>query len=97
VNTSHSTNKLTTLRPEIICNPIVIEGEALEQVYVFKYLGVMIDSCLKFDEHVSYIIKKVGKKIMYLARLRNKLSMSTKKLVYNCIVAPHFDYCSTVL
>jgi hypothetical protein len=92
-----SNNKLTTLRPEIICNPIVIEGEALEQVYVFKYLGVMIDSCLKFDEHVSYIIKKVGKKIMYLARLRNKLSMSTKKLVYNCIVAPHFDYCSTVL
>lgn len=29
--------------------------------------------------------------------MRNKLSLSTKKLIYNCIVSPHFDYCATVL
>ena len=92
-----SKNKLTSLTREINSNPLEIEGEMLERVDAFKYLGVMIDCYLKFDEHVSYVIKKAGKKVMYLGRLRNKLSLSTKKLIYNCTIAPHFDYCATVL
>jgi predicted ester cyclase len=89
--------KLTSLTNDMKTTPLEIESQFLERVEVFKYLGVMIDCCLKFDEHVSYVIKKAGKKVMYLGRLRNKLSMSTKKLIYNCIVAPHLDYCATVL
>jgi exonuclease III len=92
-----SKKKLTSLSEEIKRYEILIENECIERVNVIKYLGVMIDCCLKFDEHVSYVLKKAGKKIMYLGRIRNKLSLSTKKLVYNCIVAPHFDYCATVL
>jgi hypothetical protein len=92
-----SKKKLTSLKEDIKNNEILIENVCIERVNVFKYLGVMIDCCLKFDEHVSYVLKKAGKKILYLGRIRNKLSMSTKKLVYNCIIAPHFDYCATVL
>jgi ribonucleases P/MRP protein subunit RPP40 len=92
-----SRNKITSLQQDIEAQPIKVENEVLCRVEVYKYLGVMIDCCLKFDEHVSYIIKKIGKKAMYLGRIKNKLSMSSKKLIYNCIIAPHFDYCSTVM
>jgi ribosomal protein S4 len=92
-----SKNKITSFQPEIDLQPIKIESEVISRVEVYKYLGVMIDCLLNFDEHVSYVIKKTGKKIMYLGRIKNKLSMSTKKLIYNCIIAPHFDYCSTVM
>jgi hypothetical protein len=92
-----SKNKLTAIQSTVESHKIEIESQPLERVLVFKYLGVMIDCCLTFDEHVSYVIKKAGKKISYLGRLRNKLSTSTKKLIYNCIAAPHFEYCATVL
>jgi hypothetical protein len=93
---AQSKNKLTSIQGEVESHQIEIDNEPLERVLVFKYLGVMIDCCLKFEDHVSYVIKKAGKKISYLGRLRNKLSTSTKKLIYNSIVAPHFDYCATV-
>jgi Reverse transcriptase (RNA-dependent DNA polymerase) len=92
-----SKKSLTALQPNINDTPINIDGKVLEMVNVIKYLGVMIDNNLKFDDHVSYVIKKAGTKINYLCRISRKLSKKTKILIYNCIISPHFDYCASVL
>jgi hypothetical protein len=87
-------NKLSTEMKEF---PVLIEDDVIEYVNSIKYLGVIIDNNLKFDEYVDYVIKKAAKKISYLGRLSRILSKKTKILIYNCIVAPHFEYCASVL
>lgn len=78
------------------CN-LYIDGIAVEQVHVMKYLGVMIDSKLKFKENVNYVSKKIAKKVGLLGRLKRKLDLNTKCLLYKALIAPHLDYCSSML
>ena len=72
-------------------------GEVIEVVKEIKYLGVIIDDKLKFSSHINYVCKKIAKKIGVLKRVSWYLSIDSRKLVYNTIVLPHFNYCSTVL
>jgi hypothetical protein len=51
------TNSLAELQPNINKTPIYIDGKVLEILNIMKYFGAMIDKILKFDDHVSYLIK----------------------------------------
>lgn len=76
---------------------IKIENLNLQQVDEIKYLGVIIDNRLNFRSNVQFIIKKVAKKISFLGRLSNRLSIQARILVYKTIIAPHFEYCASIL
>lgn len=78
-------------------NPIVINGNAIERVYQMKYLGCIIDDRLDFDDNCNFVSKKIAKKIGFLGRISKKLDKSTRILIYNTIIAPHIDYCSSIL
>lgn len=75
---------------------IKIDIDKIENVNVIKYLGVMIDKHLNFREHVNYITKKISKKINFLFRIGDSVSALTRIIIYKSIIAPHFDYCSTI-
>ena len=45
-------------RNRTVISPIVINGEPVEQVDSFKYLGVILDEKLSFTEHVTAVQKK---------------------------------------
>lgn len=64
---------------------------------IIKYLGVMIDHALNFHANHEYVLKKIAKKTNYLGRQRKKFDLTTKKLLYTSTIAPHLDYCATVL
>lgn len=76
---------------------IEINNKIIEKVESIKYLGFVIDKNLKFKEHIDYICKKIGKKIGFFKRIRNKVSMITAINIYNTIIKPHFEYGSTIL
>lgn len=76
---------------------IQIGSTELEKVEKMKYLGVTIDNELKLDTHIDSIQKKTASKIGYFKRISRKLTFHTKKIVYNAIVTPHLNYCSTIL
>ena len=46
-------------------DPLVIKinDEIIEEVTVFKYLGVQLDNILSFANHFDYIIRKVNSKL----------------------------------
>ncbi len=71
---------------------IHINNEPLNQVTVSKYLGMKIDSNLKWDDHINAIMPKISSKIGILRSLRKIVLTETLKLLYNAIVQPHFDY-----
>ena len=52
-------------------SPITIDGEIVERVEKYKYLGIILDNKLKFDSNVLNIYKKCHYRIYCLQRLRN--------------------------
>lgn len=76
---------------------ITINNTEIEKVTSIKYLGFIIDRDLKFKEHIEFICKKIGKKIGFFRRLRNKVSIMTAINIYNVIIKPHFEFGSTIL
>lgn len=76
---------------------VFIEGGRVDMVSSIKYLGVIIDNRLNFNEHVDYVCKKISKKLGFFYRCATYLSPWTRKIVYNTLILPHFNYASTVL
>ena len=57
-----------------------------------KYLGLMVDNKLKFDNHIDYIRKKVCKRIGALYRSKSLLPLHYRKMFVNALMLPQFDY-----
>ena len=57
-----------------------------------KYLGLIIDSQLKFTDHVDYIKAKVAKRIGALYRSKKLLPLKYRKMFINALMLPQFDY-----
>lgn len=50
---------------------MIINGEEVEQVGSFKYLGTEIDSQFKFDKHSESVFKKAYQRLGLLRKLRS--------------------------
>lgn len=46
---------------------------------------------------MDYVCKKEAKKVGVLSRLASNLTMGARISIYKAIIAPHFDYCSSLL
>lgn len=74
-----------------MCNS---EIEIVEQA---KYLGVILDSELNFKYHSNWIKKKLASKVGFFNRISWYLNTETKIKLYQSLISPHIDYCSSVL
>ena len=61
-----------------------------------KVLGVIIDSHLTWEKHVSSIVQRCYCVLVGLARMRNRLPKCTRRLLIEALVFPHVRYCMTV-
>ncbi len=75
---------------------IAIGGEELERVKTFKYLGVHLDEAMTYKEHISKVVKKISSRIGAVSRVVKYISLDHRKMLFNAIILPHFDYCSQV-
>ena len=71
---------------------ISIGGKDLMQVVSTKYLGVVIDQHLTWQNHINHILKSVWSKVYGLCRLK-PLPTSLLATLYCGYVLPIFDYC----
>ncbi|KAK2177640.1 hypothetical protein NP493_588g01017 [Ridgeia piscesae] len=83
-------------RNRTVISPIAINGEPVEQVDSFKYLGVVLDTKLTFTEHLTAVQKKSQQRLHVLRKLR-AFSVDPKPLLclYRSITEPLIMYCST--
>ena len=77
-------------------NNIRNENVILETVEVSKLLGVNINCCLTWSNHLEILANKISKKLGVLKRLKPLMSGDALLKVYSCIIFPHFNYCNTV-
>jgi hypothetical protein len=89
-----SRQKLTAHNNEKI--DIKLNNEKIKQVDKAKSLGVTIDNNLSWGEHVGEISKKLASAIGALKRARPYISQESAIKIYEALILPHFDYCSTV-
>ena len=61
-----------------------------------KLLGVHIDRTLSFDEHVSSLCKKAGRKLSVLARLSSYTTLKQRKVLMKSFIEAQFGYCPLV-
>ena len=57
-----------------------------------KLLGVHIDSKLSFNDHVTSLCVKAGRKLTALTRITNLLSIEKRKILINSFVDSQFNY-----
>jgi hypothetical protein len=75
---------------------VYLNESKLDNVQCTKYLGVMVDNQLKFDKHVSELVKRITAKLSWLCRLRRILPKHMLVLTYKSYIQPIFDYACTV-
>ena len=82
---------------QIIADPILsIGSESIKRVSSTKTLGVTVDECITWKDHIDEVAKKAAKGIGILRRSKGFLDKDTLKTIYSAFVLPHFDYCALV-
>ena len=61
-----------------------------------KLLGVDIDRTLSFDEHISSLWKKAGRKLSVLARLSSYMTLTQRRVLMKSFIEAQFGYCPLV-
>ncbi len=69
-----------------------INGGLLEQVSVFKYLGIILDSKLTFSPRIDNPVAKSCKRINCLCRVIKFVTKDIALLPFKSLVIPYFDY-----
>ena len=82
---------------QINTEPILsIGSEGIKRVSSTKTLGVIVDECITWKNHIDKVAKKASKGIGILRRSKDLLDKDTLKTIYSAFVLPHFDYCALV-
>ena len=71
---------------------LYINGRPIQKVDCCKYLGILIDSDLKWKDHINYIYNKLIKFVSIFYRIRSKLSPEVLRMVYFAFVHSHLLY-----
>ena len=68
----------------------------LEHVFEEKDLGVLIDTDLKFNEHINSKVKKANMMVGLIRRSFSFLDGALFKILFTTHVRPHLEYCQSV-
>lgn len=77
-------------------NPLTLDiklnNNPVEQLTETKFLGLIIDKNLSWDEHVKFITKKLSSGLYALRRMKHYCSLKTLKTIYYSLFQSHISY-----
>ena len=71
---------------------ITIDGHNALFSPTMKYLGLIIDNSLNWNDHVASIKKKVMPLIWKFSQIRYLIDQATSRLYYTSLIRPHLEY-----
>ena len=75
---------------------ITLNGEKLKMVPSYKYLGIILDQTLNFNQHIATVIQSVQHKILLLGKIKKYLKNEVALKIYKAMVLPYFDYADVI-
>jgi len=73
---------------------VLIDGHAINMVKSSRFLGVVINSFLNWNDHISLVNSKISKAIGILRYVKNKLPGNILRSLYFTLV--NYKYCNIV-
>ena len=71
---------------------LCINGKAINKVGSCRYLGIIIDDELKWNDHIQHVYNKLIKYVGIFYKLRNKLPITMLQTIYYAFVHSHLLY-----
>lgn len=75
---------------------INLQNENIQTVTEFKYLGLVLDSQLKFDKHIKKISKTIQSNLNCFKLIRHYIPNQAALLYMHAMIFSHISYCLTV-
>ena len=72
--------------------PLAFNNNNVSETNSQKYLGVVLDNRLSFENHLKMILNKLNKTIGLFRKLENILPRSALLTIYKSFIRPHLDY-----
>ena len=73
-----------------------MQRNVVECVTRTKFLGVIIDNKLKWNDHITYVKRKISKTIGFFYKMRQYLGRKALVNLYYSLVFPYLIYCSEI-
>ena len=71
---------------------LLINGNPIEQVTNFNFLGITIDQNITWSDHITKISIKVARVIGILSKLKHIFPRNILRIIYNSLIHPHLIY-----
>ena len=75
---------------------LILNNYKIKRVKNTKYLGMIVDDSLTWEDHIDYITLKINRGIGIIRRVRQFIPEKSLLLLYQTLIDPYFRYCSTV-
>ena len=80
-------------KKEIDKNELYMNGTVIEEIEKIRFLGVIFNNKLKWNDHKIHIKGKINKALGIIYNTRNILKHSHLANMYNTFIQPYFSYC----
>ena len=68
---------------------VILGNEAIQKVTKAKFLGVIVDQHLNWNDHILMVSRKISKSFGIISHIRNNLDTKSKKLIYYSLIHPY--------
>ena len=75
---------------------LCIDNQEIDEVFVTKFRGVLIDSKLTWKPHIRHISGKIARSIGMMTKAKRALNKNALITLYYSFVYPYFTYCNQV-
>ena len=73
---------------------LIIDNVQINRVNNTKFLGVIINSTLTWDDHIKINHGKISKSIVIITKINRNLPSTTLTMFYYTLVQPYLVYCN---
>ena len=100
INPSKTESMVITTRQKHQLEPLLLDITVdcipVQQVNHHKLLGVTVDNCLSWQNHVEVTSKHLSRHLYVLSQLKHITDEFTRKMFYEAHIKSHIDYASTL-
>ena len=69
-----------------------INNDAIENVDSIKFMGIILDSKLSWNDHIQLVTRKVSRSMGILYLVKNILNQKSLFTIYCSLVLPYLNY-----
>ena len=96
LNTKKTFCQLYTNSKNDVSISVCMNGAKIDFVDTVKYLGMYVDTNLKWKTHIAHVCRLVSRNIGMMSRSKFFLEQKHLLLLYNSLVLPYLNYCCLI-